>query len=280
MKILSKTEIEAFTRLLKSNDLEIFPLLFEQVAQFDDHLLQEIYDSISVDERILKTQYLNLVKKSKREKLKHEFKQWASNDSSLENGIFLVASFNNPFLQYELIVKRLNDLSQQLKKNLEEIKLTEDPSSVINEVNHFLFMEVGFDGNKKDFFDKNNSYIDQVLETRLGNPILLSIIYILVTNRLGLPFEGVKMPAHFLVKYVDRDDPIFVDPFNKGEIITADVCKERINSLKLPWSEDYLVTPSSKQIITRVLQNLFNIYQNDQELELKEYLGEYIKILK
>jgi regulator of sirC expression with transglutaminase-like and TPR domain len=141
-------------------------------------------------------------------------------------------------------------------------------------------MERGFQGNKENFYDPENSFIDRVIEKKLGNPILLSMIYLLVTKRIGLSFSGVNMPAHFLVQYRDVFEPIFIDPFNQGEIITKSVCQERVKVLKLIWQEDYLSSPANKQIIVRMLQNLINIYHNKELFDLKEYLEAYVNIIK
>ena len=106
------------------------------------------------------------------------------------------------------------------------------------------------------------------------------MVYLLVTKRADLPFSGVNMPAHFLVQYIDGLEPIFIDPFNQGEIITRFDCQERIKLLKLAWQEDYLSIPKTKQIIMRMIQNLINIYQSEGEHDLKEYLENYVNIIK
>ena len=183
-------------------------------------------------------------------------------------------------MQKDFYINQLNDWAETIKSNLKKVKLENDPTSIINEVNHFIFMETGFKGNKKNYYDPENSFIDKVIERKLGNPILLSVVYLLTTNRVGLPFSGVNMPAHFLVQYIDGLEPIFIDPFNQGEIITRYDCQERIKLLKLAWQEDYLCIPKTKQIIMRMMQNLINIYQSEGEHDLKEYLENYVNIIK
>ena len=281
MSILPKSEIKAITNLLKTLDESTLKLLEEQFKTFDKKTLREINSEIPLDDIELRRNYLNLVNNIRRDQLKKEFEKWAGNSlSSLEEGIFLVASFENSLIDDEHYINKLNEWASTIEKNLRKIKLKNDPTSVINEINHFLFMELGFKGNKKNYYDPENSFIDKIMDKRIGNPILLSMIYLTVTKRLGLPFSGVNMPAHFLVQYTDAFEPIYIDPFNQGEIITKQVCQERIKSLKLSWQEEYLSTPTNKQIIARILQNLINIYHNEGQFDLKEYLEEYVKILK
>lgn len=281
MQSIPQSEIKAIGKLLKSSDEETIKLLEEQLKSFSPALLKEINNEISLDDIGLRKQFLNLVLKIKREQLKEDFSCWTKNKNpDLEEGVFHIASFNNPFLQKDFYSNQINLWSESIKNNLKEVKLENDPTSIINEINHFLFMELGFKGNKKNYYDPDNSFIDKVVEKKFGNPILLSTIYLLVTNRIQLPFSGVNMPAHFLVQYVDGLDPIFIDPFNQGEIITRFDCQERIKLLKLAWQEDYLSIPKTKQIVMRIMQNLINIYQSEGEHDLKEYLEHYVNIIK
>ncbi|MBI2996674.1 MAG: hypothetical protein HYY52_08245 [Candidatus Melainabacteria bacterium] len=281
MSILPPSEIKAITSLLKSSDDGTFKLLEEQLKTFDIKLLREIDSVIPLDDAELKNGFLKLVSKIKKEHLKKDFSNWSKNHSNnLKEGIFLLAMFENPLLDKDYYFQLLNDWSSDISKNLKEVKLKNDPTSIINEINHFLFMELGFKGNKGNYYDPQNSYIHKIIDNKSGNPILLSIIYLIIAEDLNLPFSGVNMPAHFLVQYVDKTEPIYIDPFNQGEIITRSVCQERIKSLKLTWQEEYLASPANKQILIRTMHNLINIYHNEEQFELKEYLEEYMRILK
>lgn len=281
MKTLPRSEIKAIAKLLKANDEGTLKLLEEQFKTFDTKILKEINDEISLDDTQLKRNFLDLALKIKREQLKNDFSSWSKDHSNdLESGVFLIAKFANPLIDINHYSDTLSNWAGLISNNLKKIKLNNDPTSIINEINHFFFMEIGFKGNKGNYYAPENSFIDQVIEKKIGNPILLSMIYILVAKKIGLPFDGVNMPAHFLVKYKDAFEPIFIDPFNQGEIVTKSVCMERIKALKLTWQEDYLSSPSNKQIIIRMLQNLINIYQNNEQFETKEYLENYVNIIK
>lgn len=281
MKTLPKSEIKAITKLLGSNDEITLKLLEEQFKTFDTKTFHEINSEISANDADLKNNFLNLSSKIKREQLKGDFKKWAKDNSAeLETGVFLIAMISNPFLDIDYYFKTLNQWASSILNNLKKVKLKNDPTSIINEVNHFLFMELGLKGNKENYYDPENSFIDKVIENKTGNPILLSMIYLLTVKKIGLPFSGVNMPAHFLVQYTDALEPIFIDPFNHGEIITKQICLERAKSLRLIWQDDYLSVPTNKQIILRILQNLINIYQNREQFELKSCLEDYVNIIK
>ena len=281
METLPKSEIKAITKLLKTDDEGTLKLLEEQFKAFDTKTLKEINNEISTDDAKLQKSFLELALKIKRVQLKIDFNRWGKTPhSDLEDGIFLVATFANPLLDTDYYSRLLTEWADSISKNLIKIKLKNDPTSIINEINHFLFMELRFNGNKEGFYDPENSFLDRVIEKKLGNPILLSMIYLLITKRIGLPFSGVNMPAHFLVQYKDIFEPIIIDPFNQGELITKSVCQERVKALKLAWQEDYLSSPTNKQIIIRMLQNLINIYHNNEQFDLKEYLEDYVNVIK
>ena len=281
MVVLPKAEIKAIAKLLKSDDEDTFKLLEEQLKTFDIQLLRKIRDEISLDDVELHKKFFDFAIKLRRDRLKDDFSHWSKSYSDdLERGVFLVANFANPFLDEDYYSKLLHNWSEKISGNLNKLKIKNDPTSVINEVNHFLFMEVGFKGNKEKYYDPSNSFINEVIDKKLGNPILLSTVYLLLANRLDLPFTGVNMPTHFLVKYEDGFGPIFIDPFNSGEIITPSVCQERIKVLRLEWHDEYLSAPTNKQIIARMLQNLVNIYHNDEKFQLKEYVEDYAKVVK
>ena len=261
MPTLPPSEIKAITKLLKTNDESTSKLLEEQFKTFDIRLLKEIDNEIPLEDTELKERFSKLVCNIKSENLKKDFLSWAkSPDCSLEKGVFLVALFNNPLLDVEKYSNILNTWAEGIKNNLKKIKIKNDPTSIINEANHFLFMELGLKGNKKNYYDPGNSFIDQVIDKKSGNPILLSVIYLLLAKKLNLPFSGVNMPAHFLVQYYDMAEPIYIDPFSQGEIISKAICEERIKTLKLTWQNEYLLAPTSKQIVARMMQNLINIY--------------------
>ena len=281
MASIPQSEIKAIGKLLKSSDEITLKLLEEQLKTFDHATLKKINDELPLDDISLRKQFLDLVHRINTEKLKTEFHSWSTKESdNLEKGALLIASFSNPLISFDHYSKILHEWAILLEKNLKDIKIKNDPTSIINEINHFIFMEIGFKGNKENYYEHDNSYIDKVIDRKLGNPILLSVIYLLITKKLGLPFSGVNMPAHFLVQYNDTLEPIFIDPFNQGEIVTKADCQERIKALKLIWQDDYLASPSNKQIITRIIQNLINIYNSEGNFDLKEYLENYLNILK
>ena len=145
----------------------------------------------------------------------------------------------------------------------------QDPLSSINALSEFLFDEMGFRGNREDYYDPRNSFLNAVLSRRLGIPITLSLIYIEVGRRLGIGLLGIGMPGHFLVRHGDLSD-LFVDPFYGGIILSAEECAQRLRQVTgadIRWSPAYLSPVSNLEYIGRMLRNLKAIYWRRQDYE-------------
>ncbi len=119
----------------------------------------------------------------------------------------------------------------------------------------FLFVERGFAGNTVDYADPHNSFLDDVLNRRLGLPITLSVLMLEVGRRVGLTLDGVGMPGHFLVR---ADANTFFDPFHGGERLDEEGCRERFSATQgdAPFLPGYLAPVGSHAILARMLANL------------------------
>ncbi|HEY7164665.1 MAG TPA: tetratricopeptide repeat protein [Candidatus Binatia bacterium] len=131
-------------------------------------------------------------------------------------------------------------------------------------LNHVLFRDQGFRGNREDYYNPKNSFLNDVIERKTGIPITLSVLYIEVARRIGLSLAGVGFPGHFLVKHVGQGEHFVVDPFNGGDIKSdealAELLKEMYGSSKIPLRREFLEPVGKRQILKRMLTNLKMIY--------------------
>jgi regulator of sirC expression with transglutaminase-like and TPR domain len=129
-------------------------------------------------------------------------------------------------------------------------------------------VEEGFRGNAESYYDPRNSFLNDVLDRRLGIPATLSIIFLEVGWRLRLPLEGVNFPGHFLIRYNGEAMPLLLDPFQRGEIRFLDQAQElldRVYGGEVTLRPEYLKPASRKDILVRLLQNLKGIYLNARD---------------
>jgi regulator of sirC expression with transglutaminase-like and TPR domain len=126
-----------------------------------------------------------------------------------------------------------------------------------------LFVEEEFRGNKEDYYDPRNSYLNEVLDRGLGIPITLSVVYQTMAERLGVAMAGVDLPLHFMLRVDDRDQTHFVDPFYGGAIHDRRGCEQKLSELaeRVITLSDIAIKPcSSRVVISRMLMNLKAIY--------------------
>ena len=141
-----------------------------------------------------------------------------------------------------------------------------DLPSRLTAINNFLFDELGFAGNHAQYDDPRNSYVNQVIERKLGIPISLAVIQIELTRRLGLPLDGVSFPGHFLVRLPVDDGILVLDPFNKGRPVSAEELKERASPHLGGTPPDdrqlleILAPATHRMILARMLRNLKGLY--------------------
>jgi regulator of sirC expression with transglutaminase-like and TPR domain len=177
----------------------------------------------------------------------------------------LIAAEEYPQLVVEQYLQRLDMLAERVRDRLWNETA---PLVVLQELNRVLFEEEGFRGNAREYHDPRNSFLNDVLDRRLGIPITLSILYLEVGWRLGLPLEGVNFPGHFLVRYVGEAIPLLVDPFLGGQIRFEDEAQElldRVYGGMVRLRQEFLQPAGKKDMLTRLLRNLKGIYLNERD---------------
>ena len=150
-------------------------------------------------------------------------------------------------------------------------------------LNETLFGVLGFRGNFDDYDDPRNSFLNEVIDRRLGIPISLSILYISVGRKLGMELEGLSFPGHFLVRYTEDDSVFVLDPFHMGMSLSSEEMRARAEKALGPGTElspRFLKPATAKQIIHRMLTNLAGIYRRDGDTIRQLSVVERLAILE
>ncbi len=161
-------------------------------------------------------------------------------------------------LEVERLVSHLADKVRQRVRSHNRVAL-------IAHLHHEMFDRIGFRGNQNDYYNPNNSLVTEVLETGLGIPLSLALIYKVVATRLGLRVEGINSPGHFLVSVADSSRPMIIDPFHGGQMLTRDEAFERMDRAtgrSVPRLDRFLAPATHRQWIGRMLQNLVFAYSS------------------
>ena len=175
----------------------------------------------------------------------------------LESGALLLSRTINPDLDVGACCTQLDSLAARCRELIAEPATAREKCRVLNRV---LFHEFGLHGNADNYPDPLNSYLDQVLARRKGIPISLSIVYLLVAERLGLQLEPVALPGHFMVGCYEENVPFFIDPFNAGVFLTAGEVFILLRKNSGHASVADLAPTPVREVLCRCCRNLANHY--------------------
>jgi regulator of sirC expression with transglutaminase-like and TPR domain len=179
-----------------------------------------------------------------------------------------IARAEYPLLDVEFYAAQVEEFARRVEFAVDDMS---EPAEVIAALNHILFEVAGFEGNREDYYDPRNSFLNDVLERRKGIPITLALIYMEVGRRIGFPLFGVGMPGHFLLKHYDIDGrETIIDCFNGGDILSPQDCQRRLDEIysgQMALRPEFLFAVSRRQILTRILNNLKTAYLSSREFK-------------
>jgi regulator of sirC expression with transglutaminase-like and TPR domain len=187
----------------------------------------------------------------------------------LAEAALTIAQQEYPHLNIASYMKRLDELADAVRAR---VMPDATPEYIVATMNHYFFKEQGFTGNNEDYYDPRNSFLNEVLDRKLGIPITLSIVYMEVGRRLDLPLEGIAFPGHFLVKLPLKQGNVILDPYLDGISLSEEDLHERLKQVygeaHMEMSLDRLLdSANKKEILARILRNLKTIYLRTDEFD-------------
>lgn len=283
-------EVDTLISLLDDNDSEVLHAVSDELLKKGipiipklekawetaiDHKLQERLENV-----IHGIQFINA---------KSKLKEWINNGAAnIIEGASYIAQFQYPNASFASINNSIDKISSDVylsaQNNLSAIEKVRLLNYVIYELNNFV-------RNTSNYYSPQNSFINQVIESRKGNPVSLGIIYLAVAQKVGLPIYGVNLPKSFILAYlneyrhfeskdISNDILFYINPYSKGTILSRREIDNFIVQQKLPADPYYYEPCDNKSIIQRLLTNLIIAYQKlgfDEKIKL---LQEILVILK
>lgn len=178
----------------------------------------------------------------------------------LAKAALYLAQEEYPNLEHEEYLNALDTMASEVEARLPAERY---PLRIVQGLNQYLYDDLGFVGNRSDYYDPRNSFLNQVIDRRTGIPITLSLIYLEIARRIDFPMVGVGLPGHFLIRPEVPDMELFVDPFNQGETLFLEDCEERVARMygpSVPFQPEFLHPVSPYHFLARILANLKAIY--------------------
>ena len=276
----AETEMRALLQLISDEDESIWKPVRRKLLELGDGALSGLMAAADDANPLVSVRARNVLEELNLNALEEQFRALSKDEAGavdLEEGIFLLARFAYPGLDPAPYRQTLDDMAKDIRKRLRRAR---EPDEQVDAVNFHLFEVLGFRGNRDNYYDPGNSYINHVLESKLGIPITLSAIYLFVCRRLGLPVLGIGMPAHFLVSYASPDYHVYIDPFSNGRLLSKHDCLQLLASFGFNFREEYLQPSNDLEILTRIMRNLSQVYANGGEEHRASRLNRFLEILE
>jgi len=279
-------EISALVKLLDDPDPEIYEHIEKRLLEYGAevvHFLENAWEQ-SLD-ALLQERIENIVHKIQFSCVKEDLNLWYQSGAfDLLQGALVINRYQYPDLDEQKIILQIEEIKREIwmglqyeMSSIEKIKL----------INHIFYNVYGFSGNTKNHHDPQNSYLNQVLESKKGNQISLAIIYCTIAQKLDIPVYGVNLPQHFILGYIDESKReehefgvlFYINAFNKGAIFGKHDVDQFLRQLNLDPLPGFYAPCSNVEIIRRIIRNLISAYENLGSKEKVEELKELQDIL-
>ena len=281
--MIDPKEINSLIKLLDDPDKEIYEHIHEKILSYGGEVIEylesaweQAFDPIQ-QERIA-----DLVHEIQFRLVKEELKLWYQGGAfDLLQGALIINKYQYPDLDEQKVINQIEAIKRDIWL---QMIYDGSPSEQVKLINHVFYNIHGFSGNTSNHQDPQNSYLNQVLETKKGNQISLAIIYSIIAQKLDIPVYGVNLPQHFILAYVDETMEtefeggvlFYINAFNKGFIFGRRDVDMFLKQLNLKAEKQFYEPCSNADIVRRILRNLISAYENlgstDKVAELNELL--------
>ena len=267
---------EAIVRLLRDNDPDTVSLIKNQLVDGGPDLIDDLRDLAAVDDATVSGHAHDILAEIESRAALDEFTLLCHlfpDDGDIESACWLLARIFLPGVETEHYQRKLEIWGRQLKRLTDAAISTRERVAILT---NYLANDLGFRGNSEQYYDVHNSLLPSLIDSKLGIPISLAVLYITVAARADIKIEGINLPGHFIVRHGD----IFFDPFHRGKILMPSDCESILRKQKLTFQPSYLEPATSRMILIRVLANLLYIFQDNGDETQHERISNWLKALE
>ncbi|MFT5337210.1 MAG: regulator of sirC expression with transglutaminase-like and TPR domain [Sphingobacteriales bacterium] len=286
---MNKAKINSLIQLLDDPDERIFHQVRQALMDCGREAIPELelFWERNDFEAIFMQRVENLIHDIQFSDTIHRLKSWIKDGGgNLFDGAMIVSAYQYPDLDPITIKDKIKTLAKTIWMDMNNTFTAFEKVKIIN---HYFYGDFGFSGNRKNFHNPSNSFINCVLETKKGNPLSLSILYMLIAEELDEPIVGVNLPNHFVVGYLDQnnitahlsDNPqsvlFYINCFSKGMTLQKNELFSFLEQLEIEPTSAYFEPCANMDTIRRMLINLKMAFQKigeiQKEVEIDEMLG-------
>lgn len=277
-----KAEIESLVYLLDDPDpfvqLQVKNRLFELGESAVPLLDQRKSESRDEKERALIKEIIQWITYSNVEEDFLDVLQGGlHNLEQLEKASLILSRFDNPTLRESEYQYKLDRFASMIR---DDIRYSLDERKKMHKMIDFVFGELNFTGSTIDYYNPDNSYINRVIDRRQGLPISLGLIVLFLARRLELPFYGINMPIHFMLKFKGEKDELFIDPFDNGKIVSYNQCYYFLKQNGVEPKSRHFEEAAEGEILARCIRNLIQSYDKLNQLNKVEGLKQLLETVE
>jgi regulator of sirC expression with transglutaminase-like and TPR domain len=276
---LSESRKSALVKLLADEDQAIYQSIRSKILSFGPTASAWLRPHTLSRDPALRRRAQEIVLLLDRQIADNEFLSFClqqGEECDLEQGAWLLAQTQYPDINVDGYRALLDSYAADLRDRLAGVTEAEE---ILTVVNTYLFLGLSYSGNEENYYDPENSYLNRVLDRRTGNPINLSLVYLLLARRLHLPISGIGLPGHFICRYQSSSAEIYVDPFNHGKILTKADCIQYLLQGNYSVRDEYLAPVRPRRMLLRVCGNLHQIYLHLAQKEAATRVQRYLVAL-
>lgn len=266
---MSINEINALITLIDDPDEGIFTQVKSEIKSYGEIIIPYLghYRDTHRFGELFKNRIEDLINDIHVSVTENALKEWIkTDDKDLFEALLIINQYQYPTLDSTELKREVwkvrKDVWIELNENLTALEN-------IHVFNHILYKEYGFAGNRQNYTAPQNSFLSDLLQTKKGNPLALSMLYQILANSLEIPVFGVNLPNHFILAYMDESALhlhganengsgvlFYINPFSEGAIIHKNEIDDFISHLNLPQKAAYYSPCSNVDMMCRMMNNL------------------------
>jgi hypothetical protein len=265
----------ALAKLLSDDDPDTIRLVKEQLTAIGEDNPTRLYDLANADDPRLSYHARDVLTQIDGCRAEHDFHLLcllAGDSFDIEEAVWTLSKVIDPSVCVLPFRDQINDWGSEF---LERVDCVSDNAERVRLLSEFLGGELEFRGNSVQYYCEENSHLPYILESLMGIPITLTLVYQMVGARAAMKIEGINLPGHFIARHGD----VFFDPFHGGRILSRADIEQILARQDMELKDSHLQSANSRQFLLRILANLLYVYDLSDEKEKRARIKSWMQVL-
>lgn len=272
----SESEKSALLTLLTDDDPEVYHSIHDTILERGPEAGEWMREHVLDNDPCLRRRAMAIVDHFDQLAADNDFLRFCLNKSDkidVERGAWLLARTRYTKINVDAYAAMLDNYVSELK---DRIDFGAPANRILNTINFYLYTFLGYCGDMENYYDPQNSFLNRVVDRLKGNPISMSAVYLFVAKRLHLPVVGIGMPGHFICRFQTSREQIYIDPFQKGKLMTKGECIKMLIQSGHDYHDSFLSPVSPRRMLLRMCSNLQHAYSTQDQPEDAKRMQRYI----